>query len=1205
MEWLAIFGLAAWAWWQSRRIGELTNKVIELEQRLLLRERAPDAAQADPAPADMREPLLLDQPLPPEADAPLLLDTPLPVASNDDEPLDLVTPAPEPEAAPPEPEPQPAAAQAVAAAPAAPAKTPSPPRERRLEQWLAQNGLAWLGGILLALGGIFLVSFATQQAWFTPAVQLACAVALGLALIAGSEWARRTAERGPGSPLVAAMLAGAGVVTFYATIWAAHALYGLIAWPAAAGLLLLCALALCGLALLHGQARGGLAMLMALLAPPFASPTHWPALGLTLYLVGVGAGGYALAAFKRWGWVAVTTTAVLYFWFSAAIIVDEVRRALTLASLAALGGVAIAFRKPLPDEKPGRLTWTRAHAHLPGAVIAISSVLLIWTWLLIAPMPIGSVSAPAWVGAMFVALAAAAVRSRVVSPVTLTIAIGALVLGFVFYLQARYIRPTVGADFYPFALFCSLAVLASAIYAQPPRPLRTLIAASGAIGAALLTALASVSRENWSEPAAWLPLFIGAAALFGAAWYVTREAEDIAKDRAVGFYAGAGAALLLLGVESAFPSSSSAAAQAAAAALLAFGFAWRGWTVLGYAALTGAVFSIFHALSPQLIGAVFTGDLPLYAALLILALAALFLFAAAFFAGRGRKSHWVGEALNGAGVIVVLVAIFLVLRWIGAGGAGAPLDPFIETSLRVLALLAAGHVMLARPGADVGLIGKWRGHVLLGLGLAYLLVAPLTAINPWWGAMPAQIAGPALFNTLALAFGAPAALALAAARRLYDRELLMARIYAASGGVLLTAWAILEARRWFAGAAMATAEIGLLEGACYALLALAIALGIAFLGRWRELRTAESPFTRDLLAITRGCAWAAIAVSVLILLLVRHPWWGAQNPENTYALETLLAVIAHGAAIVLALFLGRVLSRSREVDATRFAAASAALLFAWSFGHAAIRWFYHRGLMDNGEALIKLEGLVHALWPLAFVLGAAAIVERAPGRNTVRAYLYDLQAILASAVWPGLGFAALGFALLFAPWWGLAPGDIAPVGAALLALTLYALAAWMSAASLNVPHVRWDTWLERAATIGVSLHLFVALTLAVRRLFHGEDIASAAVGDVEMWSYSAAWAVFGAGAFVLGMRRSSAMLRWVGLAVLVGAWLYVVLLSLTQLRGLAQIGAMLGLALVLLAVAWLARSGKLLPQPPKPTDLLPITPSARRERRYGRRQRSS
>src|SRR5690606_13354291 len=157
-----------------------------------------------------------------------------------------------------------------------------------------------------------------------------------------------------------------------------------------------------------------------------------------------------------------------------------------------------------------------------------------------------------------------------------------------------------------------------------------------------------------------------------------------------------------------------------------------------------------------------------------------------------RKSHWVGEALNGAAVIVVLVAVFLVLRWIGAGGAGAPLDPFTETSLRVLALLAAGHVMLARPGADVGLIGKWRGHVLLGLGLAYLLVAPLTAINPWWGAMPAQIAGPALFNTLALAFGAPAALALAAARQLYDREQLMARIYAASGGVLLTAWAILE-----------------------------------------------------------------------------------------------------------------------------------------------------------------------------------------------------------------------------------------------------------------------------------------------------------------------------------------------------------------------------------------------------------------------------
>lgn len=1197
MLFLAILGLAAWVWWQSRRISELTRKVIELEQRLLLRERAPateaqPVAASTPTPAPAEEPLLLDQPLPPEEQEPLMLDTPLPVASNDDEPIAELA---EPVAAPAHQAPLELSVRAPAAA---------KPRERKLEQWLAQNGLAWLGGIMLALGGVFLVSFASQQAWFTPQVQLVCAVLLAGVLIGASEWARRAAQTGPtGRALIAAMLAGAGVVTLYATIWAAHALYGLIDWSAAAALLALCAAVLVGLSLLHGQALGVLAVLMALLAPSFASPAQWPSLGLTLYLCGVSAAGYGLAAFKRWGWVAATTTAVLYFLFSSAIVVDNIRRALAIASFAALGGVAVAFRKPLADEPAGRLTWTRAHAHLPAAVISISSVLLIWTWLLIAPLPVSSVSAPAWVATMFVALAAAAVRARVVAPIALTISIAALVLGFMFYLEARYARSAVGADFYPFALFSAVAVVLAALGAQPHRTSRALIAGSGAIGAALLTALASVSRDDWHEPAAWLPLFIGAAMLLGAAWHITRDARDVRNDRAIDLYAGAGAALMLLGAESAFPASWRTVAHAGVTALLAFGFAWRGWGVLRYAPLAAAVLSIGHALSPRLIGAVFTGELPLLAALAILALAAALMFAASRFATGAEPRAWSSEALSAAGVMLVLIGAFLLLRWIAAGGAGTPLDAFTETSLRVLTLLGAGHVLMTRPGAEAGLLSRWLGHVLLGLGLLYLASSPLTALNPWWGIAPAQIRGPLVLDTITLAFAAPAALTLAAARRLYDHQRLFARIYAASGGVLMLMWAALELRRAFRGADMASAPVGLFEAACYALLLLASALAIAAVARVRAAHGAERPFTHDLIFITRGCAWVAIIASTLILLMLRHPWWGAQDPAISSALSTLLAVLAQAVAVVLALYLGRALSRSREVGPTRFAAASAALLFAWSFGHAAISWFYHRGYMDHGVPLTHLEGLLHALWPLAFVLGAAAIVARAPGRDTVRAYLYDLQAISASAIWPALTFAAVGLALLFTPWWGLAPADIAPAGSAGLALALYVAAAWMSAAAINVPHLRWRDWLARAATIAVALHLFVALTLTVRRLFHAEDVGAAPVGDVEMWAYSAVWALFGAGVFVLGMSRNSAMLRWIGLTVLICAWLYVVLLSLTQLRGLAQIGAMIGLASVLLIVAWLARANRF-GAPPKPTDLLTIKPSARRERRYGRRQRS-
>jgi len=1195
MEWLAILGLAGWSWWQSTRIGALTQRLKELE----LRGAEPRAQAPASSPVDDREPLLLDQVVPPDALEPLLLDTPLPEASNDDEPLEapgeapalLLEPLEEPVRMPP--------------AAATPPPRISVARERKLEQWLSQNGFAWLGGALVGLGGIFLVAFASQQTWFTPQVRLFCAIVFGLALVGASEWARRVGRaQPPGHPLVAAMLAGAGIVTFYATVWAAHGLYELIDFPIAALALTLCALALVALSFLHGQALGVLAVAMAMLVPPFTGTDLWPSLALTFYVGAVGAAGFGLAALRRWSWVAAAAMAGLYFWFAAAISADEVRRALALASFAAMGGVAIAFRRPLPDEAAGRLSWTRVHAHFPAAAIAISSVVLIWTWLSIAPLPSGVVGGPAWVAAMFVALAAAAVRARVAVPLTLTISIASLVLGFAVYLQARFNLPPLGPDFYPFVLFAAVVAALSALGARPHRNSRALIAASGAIGAALLTLLAAFSRDNWHDISAWAPLFISSAMLFAGAWLTAEETQEPRKDRAAAFWVAAAAALLLLGIESAFPASVRTAAHAGAAALFACAFAWRGWGMLRYAALAAATLTIGHALSPNLIGATLAGDIPLGGSLTILATAAALLFGASYMASRVEPRALSSESLSAAAVIVILTGVYLALRWLAAGGAGAPLDGFTEISLRILALMAAGHVLMPRPGGETGLISAWRGHVLMGFGLIYVLGTPGLSLNPWWGLAPASIIGPPLLNTLALAFAAPAALALAASNRLYTHQRLAARIYGATGGVLAVIWAVLELRRAFRGDEMASAPVGLFEGACYALLFLATALTVAVAARMRIARNAERPFTQDLMGVTRGCAWFAIVVATFILLLSRHPWWGAQDAEATYALSTLLAVLAHGVAIVLALFLGRALSRSPAVEPTRFAAAAAALLFGWSFGHAAIRWFYHRGLMDNGDPLVGLEGFAHTLWPLIFVLAAAAIAARAPGRDTVRAYVYDLQAILSSAVWPALVFAGVGLWLLFNPWWGFAPANVTTPLAAINALVAFLLAAWMSWAGLRVPHVRWPAWLQRVATVAVVAHLFVAATLVVRRLYHPADMSTGAIGSVEMWVYSAVWALFGAGVFWLGMRRGDPLLRWIGLGLLLLTTFKVFLFDMARLSGVIRVGSFVGLGLVLLAIAWAARRFAATP-PPGPGDLLTIKPSARRERRHGRRQRSS
>jgi uncharacterized membrane protein len=893
----------------------------------------------------------------------------------------------------------------------------------------------------------------------------------------------------------------------------------MIDWAVAAALLAATAAMLVGLSFRHGQPLGVLAIIAALFTPELTNMGVWPSAGLTLFLCAVAAAGFTLAALQRWAWVAAVTLAGLYFWFAAAIATEEIRRALALLSFASLGGVALAFRKPLMDDEPGRLPWARAHALGPSIAITISSIAMIWAWGSIAHAASGMVAAPAWVGTLFVALAAAAVRARVAPSAVIAISVAGLTLGFALYLIARF--TPLGADFYPFILFAAAVTAISALAAKPHRSGRTLVAASGAIGSAILTALAAATRESWHAPAAMAPLLIGAATLFAAAWITGSNTRDKRTNTAVDFWAGAGAVLLFFFVEALFADYLRAAAYASVAVTLAAAFVWQGWRALRVTSLIAVGLSLVHALSPELVGAAIAGHVPLDHALLVLGLGAGFLLCGAYLTQRGVAHVTTGEALSSAAIILVLLGVFVTLRSFATGPA--PLDAFTEGALRALALMAAGHIALPRGAKQTSRIGAMRGHVLMMAGFLYIALGPLLFSNPWWGVVPATITGWPILNPLTLAFAAPAALVLFAAQRLYDEKRNPARAYAAVGGLLALAWALLEIRVGFHGAEAPLAPVGVLEAALYALVALGAALAIAITARLRAPR--GGPLGEDLSHIMRAGAWAALIVAGFILLITRHPWWGLQFAYSN-DLETGLAVVAQAIAVVMALALGRALSVSREVEAVRFATAAAAILFAWSFGHAALRWLHHLGGMDDTASFVLLEGFAHALWPLGFVLIGAIVTKRAPGRDTVRAYLYDLQAIWAAAIWPALAFTALGLWVLYNPWWGLIPARVDNTVTSAAAITALAMAAAMSILAARVPHARFPDWLARIVRIAAAAHILVALTLFVRAIFHGGAIpAGGGAGAGEMWTFSAAWALYGAALLALGVKRSDPVLR--------------------------------------------------------------------------------
>jgi uncharacterized membrane protein len=242
-------------------------------------------------------------------------------------PPPAVAPAPEPAAAaiPPvaEPagavaEPAPAAAPEPAQLPPSPPPAAPPPEGPSFEERFGTQWVVWVGGLALALGGIFLVRYSIEQGLLGPGVRVFLGALLAAALIAGGEWARRT-ERLAGlanlpTAHIPSILTAAGTTVAYATVYAAYGLYGFLSPAAAFVLLAVVALLTLAAALLHGPALAGLGLVGAYMTPLLVSadePNYW---ALYLYLAVVSAASFALARMRLWRWLAITAVAFGTLW---------------------------------------------------------------------------------------------------------------------------------------------------------------------------------------------------------------------------------------------------------------------------------------------------------------------------------------------------------------------------------------------------------------------------------------------------------------------------------------------------------------------------------------------------------------------------------------------------------------------------------------------------------------------------------------------------------------------------------------------------------------------------------------------------------------------------------------------------------------------------------------------------------------------------
>jgi uncharacterized membrane protein len=231
-----------------------------------------------------------------------------------------------PQSPPPAAQPDEAAIDAVfaaaarhAAASAPPPETPFPPQPApSFEERFGASWVVWIGGLALALGGIFMVQFSIEAGLIGPGVRIFLGGLLAVALIASGEWTRRRDFAFPLANVptahIPSILTAAGTTVAYATIYAAYALYDFLPAPLAFILLGIVALATLAAALLHGPALAALGQVGAFVSPLLVAsnlPNYW---ALYIYLAVVTAASYFLARARMWRWLVITAVAFGTLW---------------------------------------------------------------------------------------------------------------------------------------------------------------------------------------------------------------------------------------------------------------------------------------------------------------------------------------------------------------------------------------------------------------------------------------------------------------------------------------------------------------------------------------------------------------------------------------------------------------------------------------------------------------------------------------------------------------------------------------------------------------------------------------------------------------------------------------------------------------------------------------------------------------------------
>lgn len=787
------------------------------------------------------------------------------------------------------------------------------PKKPDIETALGTRWAVWVGGIALALGGLFLVRYSIEAGIFGPGVRLAMAAILGIVLTGGGEFIRRTGFKvpveGAAAAYIPAILTAAGAFTLFGTVYAAHGIYGFIG-PAMAFILLgLIGIATIAAALVHGQALAGVGLLGALATPMLVasqSPNPWALFGyLAVVLTATG----FIARIRHWSILMAAAFTGVGLWIVLYMVEAPMPGLGVLVFINLVVLAVLSFVWLGSELRPGLARAGFDLSSIAPAIFVAAATLLLFA------EPRFAAEGGAWPAALIVA---AMIGTVVFRPQALPVLYGAaLAIVFAYFRITPLAETSVDLSGYATIDTMPVTVVADTAMIRIGLVLGLLFLGTGLWSAWRHVGTSLVQSASWAAWGAAVPLvivlslwvtfgdidrdFVYAAVTLlllavlvaGGEWIARAEEPPLTGGLAVSFVlAGAGLAAVLM-LHMAFGSGLTTVLLGAAAALPALATRWRSYPVLGWLAV-GAVVAVLAriAFDPTIVGAEFLSTTPVFNWLLpgygVPALA--FGFAAWQLArttnGRPRLAMEAGAAL------FALLGVAMLVRHAMHGGV---IDDghvsLAEQAIYTLIALGAGGILISIDMRSPSSVLRY-GSLIIGVMSALAIVGQhFVILNPLFtdestGRIP-------VFNLLFLAYLLPAVAAGALAYYARGkRPKWYSAMLALIGALLAFAYATLSVRRFFKGE-----FIGLWSGMeqieTYSYSALWLLLGVVLLVVGVRLSS----------YVLRIASAALIAIAVLKVFLF--------DMSELEGVLRALSFIGLGAVLIgIGLFYQRLLSRA-------------------------------------------------------------------------------------------------------------------------------------------------------------------------------------------------------------------------------------------------------------------------------------------------------